>query len=328
MKKRILSDKQRRWLQDELADWREQNIVLPEQTDRILACYESSEEVSHRKRSRFTLAISGIAALLFGLAAILVIGHNWDAMPRAAKLAVIFGVVIATHAGGLWLRFARDARRAGEVVTLLGCLFYGAGIWLVAQVFHLDAHYPDGFWWWALGVLPFALTSETLLIHCLYAGLLAAWAGTEVLGYRHLGAWLFGGWHVPNGAYRLLALLLPALAWAYRRASVGAVSLYVPVFAWWIVLQSFSWHFDWQAVFIVGAVGALLLVIAENHEPGNRMAVPYRFWGAALAAGALVPMSFGGFYEEIGRWWNRYHSSWASPVALAVGLAILMLLAV
>jgi len=327
MKKRILSDKQRQWLQGELADWREQNIVSPEQTDRILARYEDAGEISQRKRSRFTLAISGIAALLFGLAAFLVIGHNWDVMPRVAKLAVIFGVVVATHAGGLWLRFARDARRAGEVVTLLGCLFYGAGIWLVAQVFHLDAHWPDGFWWWALGVLPFALTSETLLIHCLYAGLLATWAGAEVLGYRHLGAWLFWGWHVPNGAYSLLALLLPALAWAYRRGSAGAVSLYVPVLAWWVVLQSFAWRFDWQAVFVVGSVGALLLVIAENHRPGNRMAVPYRFWGTMLAAGALVPMSFGGFYREATHWY-RYHSSASDPLAFAVGLAVLAFAAI
>jgi uncharacterized membrane-anchored protein len=72
----------------------------------------------------------------------------------------------------------------------------------------------------------------------------------------------------------------------------------------------------------------LLLVIAENHQPGNRMALPYRFWGTALAAGALVPMSFGKFYEEVGHWWHRYHTSWSSPVALTVGLAILMLLAV
>jgi uncharacterized membrane protein/uncharacterized membrane-anchored protein len=327
MKKRILSDKQRRWLQGELAGWREQNIVSPEQTERILACYEDAGEASQRKRSRFTLAISGIAALLVGLAVFLVIGYNWEDMPRAAKLAVIFGVVAATHAAGLWLRFARDARRAGEVVTLLGCLFYGAGIWLVAQVFHLDAHWPDGFWWWALGVLPFALASETLLIHCLYAGLLATWAGAEILGYRHLGAWLFWGWHVPNGAYSLLVLALPAMAWAYRRASAGAVALYVPVLAWWIVLQSFVWHFDWQAVFVVGSVGALLLVIAEAHGPGNRMAVPYRFWGTMLAAWSLVPMSFGGFYESTKYW--RHHHPWASdPTMFTVGLAVLALVAI
>jgi len=117
------------------------------------------------------------------------------------------------------------------------------------------------------------------------------------------------------------------LAWAYRRGSVGAVSLYVPVLAWWIVLQSFSWHFDWQAVFIVGAVGALLLVIAENHGPGNRMAVPYRFWGTMLAAWSLVPMSFGGFYESTKHWY-RHHALSSDPAVFAVGLTVLTLAAI
>ena len=71
MKKRILSDKQRRWLQRELADWREQGIVSPEQTDNILARYENAEEAGARKRSRFTFTIIGMAVLLFGAAALL-----------------------------------------------------------------------------------------------------------------------------------------------------------------------------------------------------------------------------------------------------------------
>ena len=67
----------------------------------------------------------------------------------------------------------------------LGCLLYGAGIWLVAQVFHLDAHYPDGVWWWAVGVLPFALCLDTLLLHCLLVALLGLWAGMEVIGFSN-----------------------------------------------------------------------------------------------------------------------------------------------
>ena len=85
MKKRILSDRQRRWLQGELADWREQGIVSPEQSDHILTRYESADEVSHRKRSRFTFTIIGLAGLLFGAAALLLMGYNWDAIPRVAK---------------------------------------------------------------------------------------------------------------------------------------------------------------------------------------------------------------------------------------------------
>jgi uncharacterized membrane-anchored protein len=325
MKRRILSDKQARWLRTELSDWRERGIVTPQQAEQITACYETPEEAGARKRSRFTFIIIGLAVLLFGAAALLLIGYNWAAIPRVAKLTVMFAVLAATHGAGLWLRFARGARRASELVFFPGCLFFGAGIWLVAQAFHLNAHYPDGFWWWAIGVLPFALCLDTLLIHCLFAGLLATWAGTEILGYRHLGWSLIEGW--PNGAFSLPLLALPGLAWAYRRASVGAVWLYVPLVAWWMVLQAFSWHLDWQSVFIIGAVGALLLIVAENHRAGNGLALPHRFCGVLLAAGALVPLSSNWFFREIS---HSYHYGWRSgwtTAAFAPAIVTLVLLA-
>ena len=332
MKRRILSDKQARWLRAELAEWRGRGILTPQQAEQITGCYETPEEAGARKRSRFTFTIIGLAALLFGAAALLLMGYNWDAIPRVAKLTVVFALLGATHGAGLYLRFERVARRASELVFFLGCLFFGAGIWLVAQVFHLDAHYPDGFWWWAMGVLPFALCLDTLLIHCLYAGLLATWAGTEILGYRHLGwAWI-ESW--PNGAFSLPLLALPGLAWAYRRASVGAVWLYVPLMAWWVILQSFSWDLDWQSVFLIGSVGALLLIVAENHRPENRLALPYRFYGVLLAAGALVPLSSDWFFREIARGYGgcgwrleRWSPAFAPVIAILVLLAVTLALA-
>lgn len=325
MERRILSDKEARWLRTEIAEWRGRGIVTPQQAEQIAGCYETSEEAGARKRSRFTFTIISLAALLFGAAALLLMGYNWEAIPRVAKLTIVFTVLAATHGAGLYLRFVRGARRASELVFFLGCLFFGAGIWLVAQAFHLDSHYPDGFWWWAIGVLPFALCLDTLLIHCLYAGLLATWAGTEILGYRHLGWALIEGW--PNGAFSLPLLALPGWAWAYRRGSAGAVWLYVPLVAWWVILQSFSWHLDWQSVFIIGSVGALLLIIAENHRRGNRLALPHRFYGVLLTAGALVPLSSDWFFREISHSYRYgWHSGWTT-LAFAPVIAILVLLA-
>ncbi|MHC1725160.1 MAG: DUF2157 domain-containing protein [Syntrophobacteraceae bacterium] len=46
----------------------------------------------------------------------------------------------------------------------LGSLFYGASIMLIAQIYHIDEHYPDGIFWWAMGVLPIALLTESTFI--------------------------------------------------------------------------------------------------------------------------------------------------------------------
>jgi hypothetical protein len=300
MPARELSDGQRKWLEGQLADWTSRELVTSDQAARILATYETADEVGHRKRSYFSFVIIGLAALLVGLALFLVIGYNWDAIPRATKLLLIFGTILGTHAGGLYLRFKRAAPRASEIVLFLGCLFYGAGIWLVAQVFHLDAHYPDGVWWWALGVLPFALCLDTVLMHCLLVALLGLWAGMEVIGFSNLAQRLLWGWWLfPNGAYSLPILAVPGLVWAYRKHSAGAVGLYVPLLAWWVILQAIAWNLEWQTVYIVGCTGALLMMVGELHSAGSRLAIPYRLWGVILAAGTLIPLSFGEFNREV-----------------------------
>jgi uncharacterized membrane protein len=287
--------------------------------------YEGAGELAERGRSRAVSVLMAAAATLVGLAALLLIGYNWDALPRGTKLVIVLGTVALTHAAGFTLRYKRNALARSETVFFLGCLFYGAGIWLVAQVFHLDAHYPDGVWWWAVGVLPFALCLETRLLHALLVALLAVWAGMEVLNFDHLGAWLFGRWDwLPNGAYSLPLLALPGIVWAYRKQSVKTLSLYVPLLAWWTALQIFAWHLGSNPFYFVGSVGALLLVVAECHAAGSRFAIPYRYYGSLLVGGVLVPLSFYDLNKHlVGEWASRVGPpALLAVVALAVVLVI------
>jgi uncharacterized membrane protein len=293
MSKRAISAKQRAWLLDELSLWRRDAIVSDQQAQRIADLYEGAGEMAERGRSRAVFILMAAAATLVGLAALLLIGYNWDDLSRGTKLAVVLSTIAITHAAGFSLRYRRNSPALSETVFFLGCLFYGAGIWLVAQVFHINAHYPDGLWWWAVGVLPFALCLETRLLHALLVGLLALWAGQEVFNFGHLGGWLFGRWDfLPNGAYSLPLLALPGIIWAYRKQSVKTLALYVPLLAWWTVLQVFAWRLGSNPIYFVGGVGALLLVAAEAHAAGSRFAIPYRYYGSLLVGGALVPLSF------------------------------------
>jgi hypothetical protein len=196
----------------------------------------------------------------------------------------------------------------------------------VAQVFHLESHYPDGVWWWALGVLPFAIVLDTLLLHALFVGLLALWAGMEVTGFSHLSPWWAWNWW-PNGAYSLPILAVPGLIWAYRRGSAAAVGLYVPLLAWWVVLQAIGWDLEWQSMYLVGTMGAMFFIVAENHRRGSRMAIPYRLYGTLMVGGALIPPSFYGFHKELRRSW-MYGSAaptMAMLVLFLVAVCLLML---
>jgi uncharacterized membrane protein len=323
MSKRAITAKQRAWLLEELSLWRRDALVSEPQAQRIADLYEGAEEMAERGRSRAVFILMAAAATLVGLAALLLIGYNWDQLSRWSKLAMVLGVIGVTHAAGFSLRYKRNAGVLSENVFFLGCLFYGAGIWLVAQVFHINAHYPDGVWWWAVGVLPFALCLETRLLHALLVGLLGLWAGMEVLNFGHLGGWLFGrSASLPNGAYSLPLLALPGIVWAYRKQSVPTLSLYVPLLAWWTVLQSFAWNVGTNPIYFLGSVGALLLVVAESHAAGSRFAIPYRYYGSLLVGGALVPLSFYDLHKHLRGDWATLggHPALLALLALAVVL--------
>ena len=168
-------------------------IVSPGQCRQILDSYVTVAEAGQRKRRFASFALAALAALLVGLAVLLLIGHNWalviagwEGLPRIAKLVAIFLVVAGSYGGAVLVWRRTPQRRSAEVAFFFACLMYGAAIWLIAQVFHVDAHWPDGLWWWALGTVPVALCLDTLVVHCLLVGLLGFWAGSEVIGFPHL----------------------------------------------------------------------------------------------------------------------------------------------
>lgn len=300
MTQRGITASERSWLASQLDVWRDDGIISPDQAKRILDLYETPAQFAARGHSLLLTTLMGVAALMVAMAAMLAIGYNWQAMPAAVKLAIIFAVLLATYGVGAYLRFARGAKLASDVAFFLGCLFFGAAIFLIAQIFHLSGHYPDTVWWWALGVLPFALCLDSVLLHALLASLLALWCGMEILGFSDLGGWFWWRWnYLPNGAYSMLLLVLPGLAWAYRRSSVVTVWLYVLALAWWAVIQPAAWRLWELSPLFIAAAGGVLLLIADSHRRGDRLAAPYRELGLLLIAGALLFLSFYEVTEEV-----------------------------
>jgi uncharacterized membrane protein len=45
---------------------------------------------------------------------------------------------------------------------LLGTMMFGAGIWLIAQIYHIDEHYPNALLIWSLGALGLAWALPSL----------------------------------------------------------------------------------------------------------------------------------------------------------------------
>lgn len=319
MEKRPLPDSNRQWLLDELNLWRRLGLVNEDQVNGIVDLYETPTQSAERRQSTAIYLLVGVSACFVGLAVLLLVAYNWTLLPDAIKLFLLLIAVGGAHALGYSLRYLWDAKNFSESAFFLGCLFYGGSIWLIAGIFHLGSHYPDGIWWWAVGVVPLAFFLDTIFLHMLAVTLLAAWVGTELIGF-HGG--VPGAFGLPRACWTLPILAGLGFFWSYQKKSTSTLGLYVPLAAWWLALVPLAWSglARENPILYIGGIGALLLILAEVHPEGSLFAVPYRLYGSLVCIGVLTTLSF----FEVQREFRHIHDLGVF-VGLSVGITALAL---
>lgn len=130
-------------------------------------------------QKRTVRIIVGIGAVLVAAGIFSFIAANWQGMTPGVKVAVIVFFLLLADALGWVSKETYGYQKTGEALYLLGALIYGAGIFLVAQIFNIHANWPDGFLLWMIGacLLGWAVDSYWLLGFALLPGLVA------VIGY-------------------------------------------------------------------------------------------------------------------------------------------------
>jgi len=198
-----VADDRGEWLRREAARWVAEGLLSAEQAEAILARHAGAaaaegapagpapagidaaaldERVREKglRQGRVVAVVSTLAVVLIGIGAILFFAANWAEMPRWGKLAVVFAPLAGSFLLAWRLRFSPGEHPAiGEALLLLGAILYGSAIFLVAQIFHIRAHWPNGVLWWWLGalVLAYAALSRSALVLALL--LVPVWVGCE-----------------------------------------------------------------------------------------------------------------------------------------------------
>lgn len=127
-----LSDQLRRWLQAELID-----ADVAEAIQR----WEDSQRSQSKHASVRHLTVPIRLSILLGsllLAAglLLFVSAHWDQMPPVWRVSLLLFIVIALHVGGAW--FAERFQLMALGLHAVGTVAFGAGVFLCAQIFHLD----------------------------------------------------------------------------------------------------------------------------------------------------------------------------------------------
>lgn len=106
------------------------------------------------------VVIISIATLLVGAGIFSFIASNWPKIGRPAKISTILAAMLSAQAVGWRLKEKHSLPKIGEGLIILGTVIYGAGIFLIAQMFNIRANWPDGFILWMIGSIAMALATE------------------------------------------------------------------------------------------------------------------------------------------------------------------------
>ncbi|HJW81279.1 MAG TPA: DUF2157 domain-containing protein [Acidiferrobacterales bacterium] len=170
-----------------------------------------------------TYAFSILGVLLFGSGIITYFAANWGEIPKLVKLAILFGSLWLAY-GAAWHALRNQhAPLLGQALLLLGAILFGANIMLVAQIYHIDAHFPNGVLLWSLGALAgaYLVRSQPMLVAAIVLGWLWTTLEFEVFTNRHQAHWPF------------LILWAACLPLIYRHRFRAGLHLALVALLWW-----------------------------------------------------------------------------------------------
>lgn len=161
----------------EAATWAADGLISTSQAEAICSRYGVDYQNLSRRSLGYNVLV-GLGYLFIGLAVITLLSANWDQIPRAVRMAGLLLMTFSVNLFGLH-QFGLGRKSAAVGWFFLGSLFYGASIMLIAQVYHIDEHYPNGIFWWAMGVLPLGMLIESALLMILALCLAFIWFFVE-----------------------------------------------------------------------------------------------------------------------------------------------------
>ncbi len=171
-----------RKLEQEIELWLNEGIILPEQKKRILARYRLLKKADEKAGpGKLITTFSILGSILVGVGVILFVASNWSAIPKWGRLFIIFLSMLSSYGFGYYFHYeAKSYPKVGASLILLGSIIFGAGMFLIAQIYHITVHYPNGPLLWGLAVLPLAYLLKFKSLLSLAILVLLIWLGMEV----------------------------------------------------------------------------------------------------------------------------------------------------
>lgn len=154
--------------------WLSEGLIGKEQAGKMLV------DIKDEKRSvssgKWITAISVIGAILLGLGAINLVASNWQTMPKIIKTLIMLGATFTAYISGYTLKYEKKTLpRVGSALIFLGGLLIGASLFLIAQIYHINANNHLLVLIWITANLPLVYAFQSRETAALVAALFFVW---------------------------------------------------------------------------------------------------------------------------------------------------------
>ncbi|MBZ0217623.1 MAG: DUF2157 domain-containing protein [Fimbriimonadaceae bacterium] len=175
----------RKRLEKDLVYWRSQGWVDEAHAAAILETTETKQS-----GSKLPIILGFLGAVLIVFSAMTFVAANWEEIPRFVRLLLLLSGMLISYVTA-WMLSRRGYSLASDAAILVGTGVYGAAIMLVAQIYHIEAYFPDGVLLWSLGAFLAALLA--LSRGALVVSILGAyfWSQTEMMDFGWDVHWPF-----------------------------------------------------------------------------------------------------------------------------------------
>ncbi|MGM9954337.1 MAG: DUF2157 domain-containing protein [Peribacillus sp.] len=145
MVKKEITKKQFEFLEQEFTYLQNGGTISEEEKKKMLASYHVKASLS------FISILLAIGAVLLGLGVLTFVASNWMYISKGVKFLLIIACLIGVNVAGVrWeTRFPKTSRSLHYV----GILIFGAGIFLVEQMFNISINFNSSFLLWGIGAI-------------------------------------------------------------------------------------------------------------------------------------------------------------------------------
>ncbi len=132
-------------LEKELNFFTDKGVIKSDQRDTILKSYDIKEKIS------FVRVVLIIGAILVGLGVLSFVASNWQVINSSMKIGIIIvGLGVSMY---MSFRTSRDYEKTSKALLYLSILFFGAGIFLIGQIFNISGEFSGAFIIWGIGTI-------------------------------------------------------------------------------------------------------------------------------------------------------------------------------